>query len=242
MKTIYTFILLAFFSLSLPSTGWAEQLKGSGKVQKEQRQITPFSKVSVSTAVELIVTQGPALPTLTVEAEDNILPYIETKIVDNTLKISINSKSNNSINPTQPMKVYITAIEVSEFKASSAAKIIGTNIWKANKLKIDASSAAQVNMDVNAKELDIEASSASQAKIKGECANLEMDVTSAAKVDAEELTAKVGEIEVSSAGSANVKVTETISYDVSSAGKLTYKGNPQLGQTSVGKSGKVTRR
>lgn len=241
MKTFYSFILLIMISVSSCSSGLADNIKGSGKVQKEQRQITPFSKVSVSTAVQLIITQGPALPNLTVEAEDNILPYIETKVEGNTLHIGINNKSKHqNLNPTKPMKVYVTVIEISEFEGSSASKITGTNTWKANTLKIDLSSASSINMTVEAKELDIEVSSAAKAEITGTCTKLEMDVNSAAKVDAEGLVAENADIDVSSAASASVKVTEKLSYDVSSAGKLNYSGSPRIEKAEVDKSGKVS--
>lgn len=244
MRTIYTLLVL-LLSLNLSacinaSSNWnGETIKGSGNLKKEQRDVAAFSRIDVSRGIQVIAKQGSASSTIALEADDNILPYIETKIIGSKLVITINENVN--VQTKSPMKVYITAPEISEFEVSSAASVTGDGTWKANMMEIDLSSAGKVELNVNIGELKIDISSAANAVLEGNANKLEADISSAAKLDASKLAAKTADIEVSSAAKASIQVTEELSYDVSSAGSLKYSGDPKLRKAEKDMSAKVSK-
>jgi hypothetical protein len=51
------------------------QLVGSGNAATEAREVEEFTEISVSTAIKLDVTVGPAIA-IAVTADDNILPHV----------------------------------------------------------------------------------------------------------------------------------------------------------------------
>lgn len=238
MKTIQ---LIALFLLVLPfySCGTNKQVKGSGVIVKEQRHVSSFDKIEVSTAIHLILTQGTER-SITVEADDNIVPLIQTEVKNNELTIQIKSP-NTSTSPTV-MNVYVTAPSLRALEANSAAKVSGESVWKFSELELEANSAAKITLGLQGDKLEVDVNSAASVELSGNAAFMEVDVSSAGKLRANDLIVKKAIVEVSSAGSAEVHVTDELGYDISSAGKLNYEGTPQILKAETDRSGKVHQR
>src|SRR5260221_5086148 len=58
-----------------------ELVRGSGKVAAENRSVAPFRAIHVTGSMQLVLHQG-GKETLEVRADDNLLPLIETAVVD----------------------------------------------------------------------------------------------------------------------------------------------------------------
>ncbi len=66
---VLAFLSLAFSGCSMVSLG--RQLRGSGNVTTEQREVTAFTAITVSGVGEVVITQGDT-DRLTVETDDNL--------------------------------------------------------------------------------------------------------------------------------------------------------------------------
>ena len=79
-------LLLAAGVLAAFSQVRNERIKGNGNVKQESRNATAFTDISTSGAYKVVLEQGNT-HSIRVEAEDNLLPYIETAISGGELKI-----------------------------------------------------------------------------------------------------------------------------------------------------------
>jgi hypothetical protein len=77
---------LLLISLLLSSGCYADAIRGSGKSAKESRDLPAFDSVEVGSGIHLTVTTGP-LQKVLVEADDNVLPLVETRVSDGRLQI-----------------------------------------------------------------------------------------------------------------------------------------------------------
>src|SRR5258706_10735264 len=59
---------------------------GSGKIQTDTRAVSGFQAISLKTSANLVLRQG-SREGVELRADDNILPLIETRVVDGTLEI-----------------------------------------------------------------------------------------------------------------------------------------------------------
>src|SRR5262245_49332218 len=82
-----------------------ETVQGSGKAANEDRQVGPVTEVSLAGVGNLILVQGDT-PALSVTADDNILPLLETETAGNTL--NIRTKSGFSVRPKTPINYTLT--------------------------------------------------------------------------------------------------------------------------------------
>ena len=65
--------LLAFFMLSSSGCGYIDGVDGNGKVVKETRNVSGFSKLDAGGAFKIILTQGRS-ESVIVEADENVIP------------------------------------------------------------------------------------------------------------------------------------------------------------------------
>ena len=77
------FIIAAFIGTAFTSCK-KESLLGNGDTKTELRNVAGFSKIKVDGSTDLTITQGSNYR-VEVKAHNNLLPLLETKVVDGTL-------------------------------------------------------------------------------------------------------------------------------------------------------------
>ena len=194
--------------------------------QSEERNVGSFDEIRVSQAITVYLSPGNT-ESLKVEARGIDLDNVLTEVSGSRLKIHLkNGNYNNS-----SVKVYVTFKELSEITASSASGVFSDGLIKGDDLKISASSAADIEVDVEVSYLEVSASSSGDVEVTGKTNNLDISVSSAGDVDAYDLNAKEVKVRASSAGGAKVNALEKIDARASSGGSIRYKGNPSHSQT-----------
>ena len=101
MKIIALFTLVIFVGGCREIAG--RRVKGSGHVITENRTASGFNNVDVSGDIDVYVKQDP-VSSVKVEADDNILEYIEVHVEGSTLEIY--TENNIRLRPTNKIKVY----------------------------------------------------------------------------------------------------------------------------------------
>ena len=239
MKTRSTFLMIALLS-SLAGSCYIDNMEtvsGNGKVVKEERSVTDFSGLKVSAGIDVIITQSDKTG-ITVEADENLMDWIKTEVVNNELKIY----SDKNIRSAEEKKVYVNFKKLNEIDISSAGDVNSGNTLVTDELDIEMSSAGNLTLAVEADRVEIDISSAGNARLSGKANFFKADLSSAGDLNAFELEAKVGEITVSSAGNARVFITEEASFKSSSAGDIDYKGEPRLKNISTSSAGSINKK
>ena len=233
---------LFLITLSTCSIDILNRIEGNKNVISVKRDINEdFTKVKVSTGIELIIDQGSEI-SLTVEADENLHDIIITEVEGGKLKIY----TEKNIWKSASKKVYLTVNTPEELKASSGSNVITTNVIKATDLHIGSSSGAKLtlevtavnlisntssgasaNIDVNANSVVSSSSSGSNMKIKGKSTNHETSASSGSSINAYKLLSKNVTIKVSSGASISVHASESIDGKASSGGSISFEGNPE---------------
>lgn len=241
MKTLH-YIGLLLLIITLSSWGTKKDVKGSGKIRKEQKEVAYFEGINVSSAIHVYLKQGD-VQTVEIEGDDNIVPFIQAKVRDQVLYLSLEGPSNvNNFSPVLPMNVYVTLKKLREIEANAASKVEGQSVFTVEKLELDITSAANLNLKVEGESIEMEVSAAAKATLEGNINNLEVDLSGASKLDASDLQALKADIETSGASSATLNVKDELQYDVSGASKLTYTGHPRIYKAEVSAAGKVNQK
>ena len=130
MKRFILFIL-AISAISL-SEVFAQKIKGSGNVIKETRDLSGFIGIRARTIVDVELRQGKF--SVEVEAEDNVLEYVSTRVVKEKLIIELDDelKLKSEIRP----KVYVQMPDITFVDVSDVAGLSTKSVVKIEKLKI----------------------------------------------------------------------------------------------------------
>jgi len=212
-------------------------VRGNGNVVKKERNVESFDGIKVSSGVSVYLRQGDK-ESVTVEADENLHEYILTEVKGGVLHVY----TDVNIREPEKERVYVTMKEIRSLKTSSAGDIIGEAPLKCDDVEIDVSSAGDIKLDLTAKKVEVDISSSGNVRLSGEADNLNAGLSSAGDLEAYEFKVKEADVTVSSAGDAKVYVSERISAHASSAGDITYKGDPKYVDAHSSSAGGIHRR
>jgi len=204
--------------LALPAvTARAADVRGSGNAATENRSASGIHGVAMSIPGHLDVAQGER-EAVTVIADDNLLPYIETVVVKGVLEVR--TRDNTSVSFRTPVRIAVIARSIEMLALSGAGDIVASGI------------------DVKALELRI--SGAGRATLAGRAAKLEAHVSGSGKVDAVKLAADAVQVNVTGSGKLAVTARKTLAAQITGAGDVEYYGDPAVERHVTG-AGRVRR-
>ncbi|HZA73306.1 MAG TPA: head GIN domain-containing protein [Propionibacteriaceae bacterium] len=191
---------------------------GSGEVQTETRQVSGFTAIDLAGSGEVTLEQGDS-ETLTIEADDNVLPRLTSEVSDSTLKLD--KKRGITLGTNSPIRYRVTLKDLTGLNVSGSGSIKAERLTLQT-LRVDISGSGTVDLSGSAVEQDIEVSGSGRYE--------------AADLPSQKVTA-----EISGSGEIAVAVSGELKVDISGSGTVTYSGDPNV-QQSVSGSGKVIKK
>lgn len=167
------------------------------------------------------VKTGPVTAVI-IEADDNVIKYIETRTDGNTLKIRTEDRHNFS---DVQMKVFITTPVLKIVRASASADVVVQDvIVNTDKLSFHASSGSSIKSGVDAPEVNADASSGASISLAGRTKYYSSEASSGAEIKSRELLTEHTTVSVSSGASANVHASVSLTASASSGATIRYNG------------------
>lgn len=187
------------------------RIRGSGIIKTESRESNTFSSVSFKSVGKLKIQQT-GKESLTIIAEDNILPILESRVSGQTLYI--NNANKSSIDPTQPIEF---VVEVKSLE----------------RLDINGVGSIEVK-DIQGKRLSVSLDGVGSIAIAGNVDVLELNLDGVGSFNGENLNAKQATVRNKGVGSAVVNVSEELYATVLGIGSIEYIGSPQVKESVKG--------
>ena len=213
--------LAAFISLA----AFAQDTKVINDANATVRSLTAgFTAISVSTGIELYITQG-SQESLAVSASDQKHLYrLKTEIVNGTLKIYYDNKGITWKSGNKKLKAYVSFKTLERLNASAGSEVTVNGSINAENLDLDISSGSEFNGMINAKLLSADVSSGAGVKITGKADKLKIDVSSGAEFKGYDFAVDVCEAIASSGASLHVTINKELNAKASSGADIRYKG------------------
>jgi hypothetical protein len=228
-------ILIASCSL-IGGSGLGGGVSGSGNILTETRDTGAFDVVAIEyPGAEIIIEQGDK-ESVAIEADDNLLSQLSTESVSGTLTIkSLAEDWKDSVNPSQPVKIIITASNLTEIELSAPVGNVQMNDWQADTLKFVVSGGADVKLNnIQVDLLDIDLSGAGNIDANGNAGDVKLILSGVGSFNAADLKSTKATIDLSGMGSAVVQVEEELAATLTGAGSIKYYGTPQVNQNVTG--------
>ncbi|WP_171469094.1 head GIN domain-containing protein [Frigoriglobus tundricola] len=216
--------------LALATTA-RDPVDGSGVPATEERFVGDVTEVTFSGIGEMTIVQG-VVPSLSVTADDNVLPALETKV--NGRKLTVQTRSRSTISPKTKITYTLTTPRLESVTVSGAGNV-RTEKFIGDALTVKLSGAGNARLrDANFKSLNVNVSGAGTASASGSAEKLTLRISGAGDVEAAALKTGTSDVQISGAGNATVWATEALKARVSGAGGIKYKGAPQVEQKVSG--------
>jgi hypothetical protein len=195
---------------------------GNNHVVKKEREAGKFTGLRVSSGIDVFLKQTDG-ESIAVEADENLHEYILTEVRDGILHVY----TEVNIREAEMKRVYVTMKDIKSLKTTSAGDIIGETPIKTDDLELSASSAGDIKLEVYTREIEANISSSGDVTLTGESDILNASLSSAGDLNAFGLVVREADISASSAGDADINVSERLRARASSAGDINYRGNPK---------------
>lgn len=233
-------LTLTIAALSIVACSQAQMrpnVRGNGDVVTKERKTESFTGVKVSSGIDIYLKQGDN-ESMSVEADENLHEYIITEVRGGVLNVYTDA----NIREAERKRVYVTMKQVNSVRTTSAGDVVGQTPVKTDRLELSASSAGDIKLEVYAREIDVNISSSGDITLTGEAEKLSGDLSSAGDLNAYDLLVKEADLSASSAGNADINVSERIRARASSAGDINYMGNPKYVDAHSSSAGSIRKR
>jgi hypothetical protein len=209
-------------------------VSGSGTIKSETRKVDDFNAISIRYPGEIIVKQGEQA-SVTVEAEDNLLPQLTTKISGGALIIENGEDSySKRVRPTKDVKITITVTDLNEINFSSAGTLQVDGL-KTDDFELKLSGAGDTTVkDLDAKSLNVNLSGAGKITIAGKADDVTVSISGLGDFNGENLQSLTADAQISGAGTATLRVKDDLTAKISGAGTVNYYGSPKVHEVISG--------
>jgi Putative auto-transporter adhesin, head GIN domain len=194
-------------SFNIGSSG----VRGSGIVKTESREVAGFSSISFK-SVGKVTMQQTGKESLTIAAEDNILPLLESRVADNILYLTL--AKDGKMNPTKPIEFVV------QVKSLESLNVDGVGSIEAK--------------GIQGKRLAVAMDGVGEVAIAGSADVLDLNLSGVGSFQGEAFKTKRATVRNSGVGSAVVNVSEQLDADLSGVGSIEYVGSPQVQRSGRG--------
>ena len=178
-----------------------DSVQGSGTVQSEERTVSGFDQILLEGSGDIFVEVGDT-ESLTIEAEDNLLPLLSSEVKGSRLEL----RTRESISPTQPIVYTIGALAFDGISIVGSGDLVAMNL---DCDSFDASIAGAGNLDLT-----------------GQCGGLNLSITGSGDFTGEDFEVGTADIDIAGTGDVLVNATDELVVRISGSGDVEYLGDP----------------
>jgi hypothetical protein len=217
MPTIRRALALAcVFAFS--ACGVFNSIAGSGHIVTETRTVSGFTKISLAGTGRLVVDQS-GQESLSIETDDNLLPYLTSEVVGGELRLG--TKRGSHVSPTRDVVYHVTMKTVEGLSIAGSASIDATRL--------------------SGDQLTASASGSGDIKLAGQVHTLRIEIAGSGRYEGADLQSADATIRIAGSGDGVVAVSEKLDVNIAGAGSVEYIGNPTVTQSIAG-AGSVHKR
>jgi hypothetical protein len=230
---------LLALALAIPLAAIAQStaIVPSGRVAAESRPAGAFTAVAFSLPGTLVLKQGPSAP-VRLEADDNLMPEIETVVESGTLKIRF--RRGIDVRGKTAIQVLVAVPELESLAVAGSGDAISEGL-KAGALKISLSGSGSVRIaKLEADSLTASVAGSGSLRAAGRVGELTARIAGSGDVDAGRLEAARVRVSVAGSGDATFWARESLNASVAGSGDVRYYGDPEV-KKSIAGSGTLKR-
>lgn len=209
-------LLLAMLACSaIPMTSNA--VVGSGKVTSETRNVSGFTGVRLAGSADVDVKLGPA-ESVIVQADDNIVPLIETTV--SVGKLIIRTKPFTNIRTANPIHVTVVAKSLDEITLGGSGSIHATGM--------------------TGPKLIVALPGSGDITVTGTTSNATITLLGSGNIYCDGLKAHSVGVQIMGSGNVTTYADESLDASILGSGNIQYSGQPAQVTKDIKGSGMIT--
>ncbi len=209
-------------------------IRGNGVPEDEVRHVSGFSSVASEGDFKVHIQSG-EVSEVRINAESNLLPFIQTDVKNNYLRIHV--QRTYILHHQVPMEVSII-VPFLETIVQSGSGIITTDRLVGESVSYIISGSGSIEATVDALVVEAIVSGSGNLVVSGTARDAKLTVSGSGKIDAWNMPVQNCSVMISGSGDVLTDVDHYLKAVITGSGNVLYKGMPQL-ETVVSGSGSV---
>lgn len=231
------FFLLSVVLLFSCHMSMNKTVKGNARIKKETRDVSGFTGVSVAGPFKVTVQQG-ADYAVSVEADENLLLYIEIEDGGNSLKIR--ERKGYNLRGTKGLKVTVQMPEINLLSLAGSGSIDAPSIIKnSDAIRLDLAGSGYISAIVETPKVRVDITGSGNTALAGQTRDMDVTIGGSGDCIAEQLKSENCSVSIGGSGTVKVYASNSLNASIGGSGNVYYIGEPPNIKKSIGGSGKV---
>jgi hypothetical protein len=216
-------LIASLLSILALSSCW-NGIEGVGTSTSEKRALTEFDEIVLDCSADVNIRQNlvKGKSSLEVVAQENLLPYILTRVEKGVLTITI----EESIMSTGKLEVNVTTNGLTKISADGSGDLESENVLRFEDLRIDHDGSGDVTLNLKGEDLDLHHDGSGDVNLEGSVDELDITSDGSGDINAFDLSTKIADVSNDGSGDVNIHVKESLEVTNDGSGDVNYKGNP----------------
>ena len=238
-------LLAGIFILTVTSANaqwWSnEKVVGNKEVVKQTRSVNDYDRIAVTGMMDVQLVAGKE-GKIDLEAESNLMEFIETEVSGGLLKIGIKKGVNLQPSKNYPIKLIVTFEDLDGLSLTGSGHIRNSDLITAKDFKVSVTGSGNMNLEVKSQNIEGTLTGSGDVKLKGSTRDLKCKVTGSGDFLAFDLKAENVTASVTGSGDIEISVENELNANISGSGDIKYSGDPTKQSFKTSGSGKVSKK
>jgi hypothetical protein len=234
MKLAALILFVTVFAFGSCKYMGGKMVRGDGNSTTQEKQMGSFTGVRVRGGIDVVV--APGNNALRIEADRNLLPYIEVR--NNGGVIDVQSRRGYNLHPVSGIKVYATAPSFSVIEVAGSGDIKSQSKITGDNLNVEIKGSGDIQLDVDAPKVEAGIAGSGSIKLNGRTKDFDADIKGSGDVHGFDLLSENTRVDIAGSGNAEVFASKILDVEIKGAGDVRYKGTASVNQRIMG-SGSV---
>ena len=231
------FLYFLISGLMFTTVAGCKKINGKGDTITETRTVGNYNSIGLSISGTVNFRQD-SVYSLSVIAQENLFPYIETYVDDNTLVIKI--KDHYTLGSHDPITINLTAPSVNDLDISGSGDINTSGPWTVSQASLNISGSGNFNIDTLAtSSLKANISGSGIVNVaKGVASTATLVISGSGSIKTQYVMTNTVNATISGSGDIYCWTVDLLVATISGSGNIYYNGNPQV-EAHISGSGTV---
>lgn len=228
-------LALASAAFGVAGVARADTVIGSGHVISETRTVSGFHGVTLSGSGDVAVTQGDT-EGLVIDAEDNILPLIESTVQDGILHLGFKPHTG-SVSFKKPVIFHLAVKTLDKMLIEGSGDIHAASL-STDKLNVEVPGSGDVSVDhLKADAVKVDVKGSGDVKFAGEGKTQKISLDGSGDYEAKDFKTDDTTLQINGSGDSQVWANTSLSVEINGSGDVGYVGTPKLKKSVNGSGG-----
>ena len=231
------FFLLSVVLLFSCHMSMNKTLEGNAHIKKETRDVSGFTGISVAGPFKVTVQQGDNY-IVSLEADENLLPYIEIEHDGNTLRIK--ERKGYNLRGTRGLSVTVHMPEIDFLSLAGSGSIDAPSMIKnSDAIRIDLAGSGHISAIVETPKVSVDIAGSGNTALAGQTRDMNITIGGSGDCVAEQLKSENCNVSIGGSGTVKVYASTSLDANIGGSGNVYYAGEPNNIKKSIAGSGKV---